>query len=77
MADGSMEEECVFNREGKCYFLESHVKPCTLCFNFKTFRMIGKKRKMYYNIFDYLKENNMSDNLFPEGNTEQDSLKNL
>jgi hypothetical protein len=77
MADGSIEEECVFNRSGNCYFLESGVMPCSLCFNFKTFQIIGKKRKLYYNIFDYLKEKNLTENLFPKGNTEQDSLKDL
>ncbi len=77
MADRSIEEECVFNREGKCYFLESSVKTCSLCFNFKTFETIGKKKKIYYNLFDYLKETNLSEGLFPEDNSEQDSLKNL
>jgi len=77
MADSSIEEECVFNREGKCYFLESDITPCSLCFNFKTFKMISRKRKIYYNLFDYLNETNLSEGLFPEGNSEQDSLKNL
>ncbi|WP_337860501.1 hypothetical protein [Ferroplasma sp.] len=77
MSERSIEEECVFNREGKCYFLESSISTCSLCFNFKTFSTIGKTRKAYYNIFDYLKEANLSEALFPEGNSEQDSLKNL
>ena len=77
MVDGGMEEKCVFNRSGDCYFLESKVETCHLCFNFKTFTMVGKKRKLYYNIFDYLKESGLGDTLFPRDNSEQDSLKNL
>ncbi|ARD85122.1 hypothetical protein [Ferroplasma acidiphilum] len=77
MADGSIEQECVFNRAGKCYFLESSITACSLCFNFKTFNMLGKKRKIYYNLFDYLKEANLSEGLFPSNDSEQDSLKNL
>ena len=77
MVDGSVEEKCIFNRSGNCYFLESKVETCHLCFNFKTFNMLGKKKKLYYNIFDYLNENGISDSLFPKYNSEQDSLKNL
>ncbi len=77
MVDGSVEEKCIFNRSGNCYFLESKVETCHLCFNFKTFNMLGKKKKLYYNIFDYLDENGISRSLFPKDNSEQDSLKNL
>jgi hypothetical protein len=77
MSDGTIQEKCVFNREGNCYLLESDVKPCSLCFNFRTFSVFGKKRKPYYNLFDYLEENKMSDAIFPEGDMEQDSLKNI
>ncbi len=76
MAD-SIEQECVYNRNGMCYFLESKISGCNLCFNFKTFFQYGHKRKIYYNLFDYLNEMNLSEDLFPEGNSEQEALKFL
>ncbi len=75
--EGTLEEQCIFNRNGKCYFVESNVSKCSLCFNFKTFHMYGTKKKSYYNLFDYLKENKLDRDLFPDGNDEQDSLKDL
>ena len=75
--EGSLEEQCIFNRSGKCYFIESEISNCSLCFNFKTFHMYGTKRKLYYNLFDYLKDNKLDRDLFPDSNNEQDSLKDL
>ncbi len=75
--EGTLEEQCIFNRSGRCYFIESEISNCSLCFNFKTFHMYGKKRKLYYNLFDYLRENKLDRDLFPDSNDEQDSLKNL
>ncbi len=70
----SLEEECIFNRDGQCYFLESKISTCTLCFNFKTFTRYGNRRKAYYNLFDYLKSND-GDVIFPRGNDEQETLR--
>ncbi|MEM0139810.1 MAG: hypothetical protein QXZ44_04275 [Ferroplasma sp.] len=75
MSESGIETKCIYNREGQCYFVESNVSKCNLCFNFKTFDIMGKKRKAYYNLFDYLKQSGISDNLFPKGDDEQDSLK--
>ncbi|KJE49121.1 MULTISPECIES: hypothetical protein [unclassified Acidiplasma] len=70
----SLEESCVFNRGGICYFLESSTSKCSLCFNFKSFTKYGSRRKIYYNLFDYIKSTG-SQIAFPKGDEEQETLE--
>lgn len=76
MSTKSIEQNCIFYREGDCGFHSGYVTKCRLCFNFRsTVNVAGKgKSKALYDFFDYLKATGMSDIMFPEGEQVQTTL---
>lgn len=72
----SIEENCIFHREGNCAFHSGYVTKCRLCYNFKsTTNVAGKgKVKPVYNFFDYLNSTGMSGIMFPESDQVQTTL---
>lgn len=72
----SIEENCIFHKEGNCTFHSAFVTKCRLCFNFKsTANVTGKgKTKPVYDFFDYLDSTGMASIMFPEGDEVQTTL---
>lgn len=74
--DRSIEQNCIYHREGKCTFHSAFVTDCRLCFNFKSVvNVAGKgKVKALYSFFDYLDSTGLSTVMFPEGDEVQTTL---
>lgn len=72
----SVESKCIFYEGGDCYFVQSNPGKCSFCFNFTTpDRGASKGRvKPLYSMFDYLRGQDESDLIFPEGNYLQETL---
>ncbi len=74
--DRSVEQNCIYHRDGNCNFHAAFVTKCSLCFNFKSvINLAGKgKNKALYDFFDYLNASGLSNIMFPEGDEVQSTL---
>jgi hypothetical protein len=74
--ESSIEARCIFYEDGNCYFVQSSPGKCSFCFNFTTTeRGVSKGRvKPLYSMFDYLRGQDESELIFPEGNYLQETL---
>ncbi len=75
-SDKSVEQNCIYHKNGDCTFHSAFITKCSLCFNFKSVvNVAGKgKSKAVYNFFDYLKATGLSNIMFPEGDEVQSTL---
>lgn len=76
MNNGSLQSQCMFYEEAKCYFHASFPTECKLCFNFSTgYKVVDKgKVKSVYTLMDYIKSTGDKKLFFPKGDGIQSTL---
>ena len=68
MTSGSLQSQCMFFEDSKCYFHAGYSTECRLCFNFSTpYKVVDKgKTKAVYALMDVLIARKATELLFPK-----------
>lgn len=76
MTSGSLQTQCMFYEDTKCYLHAGFPTECRLCFNFSSpYKVIDKgKTKVVYSLMDVIKSRKEKDLFFPKGNEYQKTL---
>ena len=76
MTSGSLQSQCMFYEDAKCYFHSGYPTECNLCFNFSTgYKVIEKgMTKPVYTLFDYIRSTGDRKLYFPKKDGFQKTL---
>lgn len=76
MTNGSLQSQCMFYSESKCYFHASFPTECHLCFNFSTPYKLSTKGKIkpVYTLFDQIRASGDRELFFPKKDSFQRTL---
>lgn len=68
MKTGSLQTQCMFYEDSKCYFHADFPTECRLCFNFSSpYKVVEKgKTKPVYTLMDVIKSRKDHDLFFPK-----------
>jgi hypothetical protein len=76
MTSGSLQSQCMFFEDSRCYFHTDYPTECTLCFNFSTpYKVVDKgKTKAIYTLMDVLISRKDNELVFPKKDGFQKTL---
>ena len=68
MTSGSLQAQCMFYEDAKCYFHAGFPTECRLCFNFSSpYKVVDKgKTKAVYTLMDVIKSRKDNELFFPK-----------